>query len=169
MPPLVRFIIALSVPFILAVLPIKLQPTQLKRLACLFWIFGGMVLITRAFTFLQPSVTPLLQGAALPSEVWLALGLSLVVGLLKGQFVLRKSCQRNIERLASLQEPAKPFHVYDIRSWVVILLMIGLSVLVQQLGLPDLVRGSILLTVGLALLRSSLFYRAPLVMVPTAS
>jgi hypothetical protein len=167
MPPLVRFAIALSVPFILAVLPIKLQPNQLKQLACLFWIFGGMVLLSRAVSFLQPSVAPLLQGVALPSEVWVALGLSLVVGLLKGQFVLKKSCQRNVARIASLTEPAKPFHVYDIRSWVVILLMIGLSVLVQQLGLPDLVRGSILLTVGIALLRSSLFYRAPLAMVPT--
>jgi len=87
---------------------------------------------------------------------------ALAVGAAKGWFVLRRTAQRNIDRLAALEQDQRPIHVYGIRSWVVIGLMTALSVGLTLGGVPPLWRGMVNVAIGAALAASSLSYLLPL-------
>ena len=87
---------------------------------------------------------------------------ALAVGVAKGCFVLRRTAQRNIDRLAALEQDQRPIHVYGMRSWVVIALMTALSVGLTLGGVPPLWRGMVNLAIGAALAASSLNYVVPL-------
>ncbi len=143
---------ALIVFLILLVLPIKLSSQTLKLLAFLIWVLGGTVL-----TYL--GVVRVLQADA---SLFMILGwgfLALLIGAGKGKFVLSKTSARNIERLNGFTEPHKPIHVYSLRSWIIIGVMIGIATVLNMFpGVDLLVRGLVNLAIGFALITSSLAY-----------
>lgn len=148
--PLTPFIAA-----ILLLLPVKLTPRTLVKLAFFIWVLGGSVLAVMGVWRLaeaSPGVAaPTLIIAGL---VWLA------VGIAKGRFVLAKTSERNIERIRLMTEPQRPIRVYSLRSWIVIGLTVALSLALTVLDTPPFWRGGINLAVGFALLISSLNYLA---------
>ncbi|MDX2085951.1 MAG: hypothetical protein SFZ03_11250 [Candidatus Melainabacteria bacterium] len=137
------------------VVPVRLQPAQLKKLAFLLWAAGGLVLLSlgwgRLFT-LQVSDSNLL---------WFYVAIALALGAAKGRFVLRKTSQRNLDRIHSMSEPQRPAQVYSLRSWIMIGLMLGISASLTLFNADPVIRGVVNLAVGVALLTSSLAYLKP--------
>ena len=143
---------------IASLLPVRLAPRSLGWLAFGLWVLGGVVLLSFGTARLLQAA----RGDATPTVVGIVAFAALAVGVAKGRFVLRKTARRNIERLAALDQPQRPIHVYGIRSWLVIGLMTGLSVGLTVGGLPPLWRGMVNLAIGAALAASSLNYLPPL-------
>lgn len=147
-------------PFIAAILlllPVKLAPRMLIKLAFFLWALGGAVLVVMgSLRMADASLSMRVSGIIIASIVWLA------VGIAKGRYVLAKTSQRNIERINAMTEPQRPIRVYSLRSWVVIGLTVSLSVAMTLLNTPPFWRGGINLAVGFGLLMSSLNYLTPL-------
>ena len=141
-----------------SLLPFRLAPRSLGWLAFGLWLLGGVVLLSLGAARLAQAA----RGETTPVVVAVVALAGLAVGTAKGWFVLRRTAQRNIERLAALEENQRPIHLYGIRSWVVIGLMTALSVGLTVGGVPPLWRGMVNLAIGAALAASSLNYLAPL-------
>ena len=143
-------------PFIavvLLLLPVKLTPRTLIKLAFFLWAFGGSVLaVLGVLRMADASLTTRTSVILIASAVWLA------VGVVKGRYVLAKTSQRNIERIEAMSEPQRPIRVYSLRSWVVIGLTVFLSLALTLFNTPPFWRGGINLAVGFALLMSSINY-----------
>jgi hypothetical protein len=150
---LLRPLIMVAMFVVLLALPIRLSKVALIRLAFMLWMIGGCMLAI-------VGLTRLLDPAVHLSTMVLAIALfvSLAVGYGKGKFVLSKTSARNLDRLAQMETPQRPLHVYGIRSWIVIALMLLLSVSLTLLHVDPFWRGCVNLTVGFALCISSLAY-----------
>jgi hypothetical protein len=148
-------------PFIavlLLALPVRLGPRSLGWLAFGLWLLGGVVLVSLGAARLAEAA----RGEASPVVVAVVAVVGLALGAAKGWFVLRRTAQRNIDRLAGLEQNQRPIHVYGIRSWLVIGLMTALSGGLTLGGVPPLWRGMVNLAIGAALAESSLSYLVPL-------
>ena len=138
---------------ILLLLPVKIAPRMLIKLAFFLWALGGSVLVVMgSLRMADASVSMRVSVILIASIVWLA------VGIAKGRYVLAKTSQRNIDRIQAMTEPQRPIRVYSLRSWVVIGLTVSLSLALTLLHTPPFWRGGINLAVGFALLMSSLNY-----------
>jgi hypothetical protein len=140
---------------VLLLLPIRLMGRQLKILAFAIWLLGGLILLGRGTYFLW--LASLLTKTSL-ALLALAAVLAVIIGLAKGRFVLSKTSSRNIERLDTLTEAQRPIHVYSVRSWIIIGVMVLISVALTVFAVPNLIRGAINIAIGLGLLVSSLGY-----------
>lgn len=139
------------VAIVLFLLPIQMTGTKLKVLAFAIWLTGGIVLLCLGgFRLFGTGVSLAMLG--------LTLFLAATIGLAKGKFVLSKTSQKNIERLDALTETRRPMHVYSVRSWVIIAIMVAISVSLTIFSVSNLVRGGINVAIGLALIVSSLAY-----------
>jgi hypothetical protein len=148
---LVRPAVMLLVPLVLAVLPIKLSFKPLMILAFALWATGGLMLIKKGLGFLQASnadMTTLIIGVVL----------AVIIGFAKGKFMLGKASIRNILRLQALKEPVRPIHVYPLRSWITIGIMLLISVSLTVFDTPPFTRALINLGIGMGLLVSSITY-----------
>ncbi len=136
---------------VLLLLPVRVSPPRLKALAFALWLTGGLFLAFRGVHLLTTESLSLLT-------LVLVVAAALIIGIAKGQFVLAKTSRRNIERLGSLTEPQRPIHVYSLRSWIIIGVMVAISVALNVLAVPAAVRGPVNLGIGAALIVSSLAY-----------
>jgi hypothetical protein len=141
-----------------SLLPVRLAPRSLGWLAFGLWLLGGVVLLSFGAARLAQAA----RSGATPLVVTAVAAAALAVGAAKGWFVLRRTAQRNIDRLAALAQDQRPIHVYGVRSWVIIGLMTGLSVGLTLGGVPPLWRGMVNVAIGAALAASSLSYLVPL-------
>lgn len=138
---------------ILLLLPVKLAPRLLIKLAFFLWALGGSVLaVMGVLRMADASLTMRASVIIIASLIWLA------VGIAKGRYVLAKTSQRNIERIQAMTESQRPIRVYSLRSWIVIGLTVSLSLALTLFNTPPFWRGGINLAVGFALLMSSLNY-----------
>ena len=77
------------------------SPRTLKILAALLWYSGAIILLTKGATLL-------LEADALQpgrNWTWLTVVLGLFIGWLKVKFIFRRACQKNLARIALLNEP----------------------------------------------------------------
>lgn len=148
---------------VLMLLPIRLEPRQLKVLAFALWGVGGLMLTYRGVDFLL-GTHPTVDIAILATFA----AVSVAIGIAKGKFVLSKTSQRNIERLDQMVEPHRPIFVYSRRSWIIIGVMVLISLSLTWFNTPLLWRGAINIGIGLALIMSSLAYVKALRAQPTA-
>lgn len=153
----IRYIIFAVVFAFLFFAPIKLRSEQHLKLAFAIWMVGGFVLlwlgIYRFITIGDMDIVsvPALGGAAL------ALG----IGFAKGKFVLSKTSRRNIDRLMAIEEPTKLSNVYSTRSWIIIMVMIGISLALNLGPVDPYWRGVVNMAIGMGLVASSLVYLKP--------
>lgn len=146
-PPIFMPLIFLA----LLLLPVKLSSQGMKMLAFLLWLTGGVFLTAiGAFRLIEAQPEPWLAAVLIAT--------ALVIGTAKGKFVLSKTSARNLERIDAFTQSMPPIRVYSARSWIVIAIMVGISLLLTVLHAPDLVRGTINLGIGCALAVSSLVY-----------
>jgi hypothetical protein len=74
---------------------------SLNLLAAAVWYIGSVVLLAKGGSLLAEAAA-LRPGLAWP---WLAAGTALLLGALKARFLFSKSCERNLARIAALEQP----------------------------------------------------------------
>jgi hypothetical protein len=87
----------------------------LNILAALVWHVGGIILLLKGSTLLVEAYT-------LRPEmywIWIVIAAGLCFGSLKGKFIFSKSCQNNLARIRSLDQP-KVWQIF--RPWFFVFL-----------------------------------------------
>lgn len=79
----------------------------------------------------------------------------LVIGYIKGRLVFRKTAMRYLDRITSLPNPSPVRQLYGVSSYVLLALMMGLGMSLRRLGVPEEVRGTILVAVGSGLIQGA--------------
>lgn len=82
----------------------------------------------------------------------------LLLGFIKGRFVLSKTVKRVVDRIFSLPQPIKFSEVYSVGYLLLIVSMILLGMALRWFSVPSDVRGTIDIAVGSALMNGSMFY-----------
>ena len=127
---------------------------SLKISAALLWYIGSIIL--------------LLKGSSLLSEAeflkpeegwpWQVAVLGIFLGSLKARFIFNKSCQKNLDRIATLTQP-RIWQFFRIRFFVALILMILVGATLSMLAhnnYPMLISVALLdISIGIALLGSS--------------
>ena len=121
--------------------------------AALTWSVGGVILIVRAASLMGQ------VDRSLP----LALGIAVVIGLLKGKLIFERVARKNVARIRSTS-PHKDkiclFAFQSLQSYLIVISMIVLGILLRQVGLRPLYLVMVYTAIGVALLVSSgLYYR----------
>ncbi len=123
------------------------------------WIFiSGLIWAMVGFLLLYKGLGIL---GTLPDQnvaTWLVAG-GLLVGFIKGRFVLSRTVNRISTRIAGLSEPVHFLEVYPKSYWILLSSMMGLGMLMRML--PANVHGFVDVAVGSALLNgAALYFRA---------
>jgi len=119
------------------------------------WLSIGVYLLFKGVDFLNKSNLK-------PINFSLIIMASLLVGLLKEKYILKKTVKRISKRIHSLTLPVSVFKIYDIKFYVIIFMMIILGQLLKWLSFPLIIRGGIDVAIGLALIKggSSFLYNS---------
>lgn len=83
---------------------------------------------------------------------------ALLIGFLKGRFVLTKTVERVVTRIASLKLPIRFSEVYSKSYWILILSMVGIGISFRFLPISLDLRGVVDLAIGSALVNGSMLY-----------
>lgn len=113
------------------------------------WILIGFMLMYKGLQFLSLAQTE-------HKTLYMAIGL--MIGFLKGRFVLVKTVRRVVMRIASLPSPIRYKDVYAPSYYFLILGMMGLGMLLKFLPIGMEIRGMIDVAVGSALMNGAMFY-----------
>ena len=80
---------------------------------------------------------------------------AIIIGSLKALVILDKSARRGIERIATFKDGTCLGAVYSIKTWILVLCMMGMGVILRNSSLPVTLLGFLYITIGWALLLSS--------------
>lgn len=83
---------------------------------------------------------------------------ALMIGFLKGRFVLGKSAMKVMDRIRSMSNPASLSGIYSPKYYLLIGGMVLLGMSIKVLGLPNDVRGFVDVTIGSALINGAMIY-----------
>ncbi len=83
------------------------------------------------------------------------LAVAILAGSLKARFILDKSARRVISRISTFEDGTCLGAVYSIKTWIMVLCMMGMGVILRNSSLPIALLSFLYLTIGLALLLSS--------------
>ena len=80
---------------------ISVSKRTLNIIAACIWFIGATILLIKSVVLIERA------EVIKPEKIWIFVPvlLSLVFGSVKAKFVIRKSCNRNLKRIASLNEP----------------------------------------------------------------
>jgi hypothetical protein len=136
------------------------------RLSGLIWLFAGCSLMYKGLAFLAEaafdshSLCSKMQNTFGTSQkaATALMALGLMIGFLKGRFVLSKTVQRMVFRIQELPLPIRFKLVYPRSYWLLIGCMMGLGILLKYLPIPVDIRGTIDIAIGSALINGALLY-----------
>ncbi|HSX38060.1 MAG TPA: hypothetical protein VLE95_04435 [Chlamydiales bacterium] len=86
------------------------------------------------------------------------IGVGLLVGFIKGRFVLSKTVKKIALRIQSFSQPIRVTSIYGPSYWILIAGMIGFGILLRFLPIPIDLRGVIDTAVGSALIHGAMLY-----------
>jgi hypothetical protein len=92
---------------------------SLKVLAALTWFVGALVLIAKGGSLLA-------EAYAIRPELhwpWFAIVAGLLLGVLQARHIFNESCQKNLDRIATLERP-KVWQFFTARFFLMLVLMI---------------------------------------------
>ncbi|MGB3223632.1 MAG: hypothetical protein WBB23_12590 [Desulforhopalus sp.] len=129
----------------------RLKPGVNKRthlfLSAILWTGVGLMLIAKGGFRLSYL------------EVWdrqaLIIFLALLAGSFKAYFILDKSAGRVINRILNFKDGTCLGAVYSVKTWILVLCMMGMGVILRNSALPVNLISLLYLTIGWALLLSS--------------
>lgn len=125
----------------------RFKPGVEKRvhlfLSALLWTGVGLFLLARGGLWLLAA-----------GNIWL-LALAVLAGSGKSLLILDKTAKKSINRILRFGDKTCLGAVYSIRTWLLVLAMMGTGFLLRQSALPRSVLGVIYVTVGWALFLSS--------------
>lgn len=138
-----------------------MNKNSLYILAGSVWALVGLFLMIRGAIMYQTALDT--QNAS-QTALAISIAASVVLGIIKGRFVLSKTARRNKSRIDRLEQPLKVHHVYAKSFYFMIVGMILLGVSLrtfnEYLG-GYVVVAAIYCGIGLALMVSSLVYWKP--------
>jgi len=102
---------------------------SLNALAALVWHVGGIVLLLKGGSLLAEAAA-LRPGLAWP---WFAVGTALLFGGLKAKFLFSRSCDRNLARIAALDQP-RIWQFFEPGFFVVLAVMIVTGAALSRLA-----------------------------------
>jgi hypothetical protein len=111
---------------------------------------------TQETTSLIAKIAPMAGGREKAAMTLIVIGL--ILGFIKGRFVLIKTVRRVVERILALSLPIKISQVYSKNYVMLICSMILLGLSMKWLGLPTEVRGLIDVAIGSALMNGAVAY-----------
>ncbi len=107
-------------------------------------------------TSLIARISPIAGGREQAALALIAM--SLILGFIKGRFVLVKTVKNVVERIIALDPPLKFSKIYSRKYLALISCMILLGLSMKWLGLPAEVRGFIDICIGSALMNGASAY-----------
>lgn len=116
------------------------------------WLAIGIFLLMKGLSL----VTAFYVNIDQTTLLLIALGVAL--GFAKGNFVLRKTVARVVERIRSLPDPIQFSQIYSKGYYFLIGGMILLGITMRWLPIPEQVRGTIDIAIGCALITGALLY-----------
>ena len=136
----------------------------------LIWFMVGIGLLTLGLNFivfkaqmdladmtsLIAKLSPLTGGREQAALALITIGL--IIGFIKGRFILGKTVRRVSERILSLPQPVKFAQVYSKGYLMLIGGMILLGLSMKWLGIPTDVRGTVDVAIGSALMNGAMAY-----------
>lgn len=118
--------------------------THLLMTAVLWTVIGLLLLTKGAFRLSQ-----------LNDWQPLIIVLAVLAGSLKAYLILDKSARKGIDRILSFKEGTCLGAVYSVKTWILVLCMMGMGVILRNSSLPLSLLSFLYLTIGWALLLSS--------------
>lgn len=112
-------------------------------LAASLWSIIGIFLMIRGMSWL-----------ATTEKLWLIIP-AMIAGSLKSLFILDNSAIKGVYRLLALADGTCLGAVYSIKTWLLVLIMIGSGIILRHSSLPKELLGSVYMTIGWALFFSS--------------
>lgn len=148
----------------------QLSKTAWIVISGLIWFVVGVGLLTLGLNFivfkaqidvsdtssLIAKLSPLTGGREQAALALIIFGL--IIGFIKGRFVLGKTVRRVSERIVLLPQPVRFAQVYSKGYLMLIGGMILLGMSMKWLGLPAEVRGTIDVAIGSALMNGAMAY-----------
>jgi hypothetical protein len=134
----------------------RLTYTKAVFICAFVWAMVGYRLLSKGILLFSELEKGLEFGAK--DQLKWFIGLSLLIGLIKGRWVLRKSADRVIRHIVSFEEPLSIRSFLPKSFYFVMIGMMFLGLSMNLLPFPILLRASIDLTVGVALLLGSLHF-----------
>lgn len=124
------------------------------------WLFAGIMLLSKGVNLLlaivhQPFFRFFRASQGETAAILVCLGLFL--GQFKAKYVLRKTAMKRIQQMSS-QSSFTFFQIFNFRYLILIATMISLGLLLKFFHTPHDLRGLIDITIGTALIHSSIFY-----------
>lgn len=136
----------------------KLHKNHLLSIAGGFWGVMGLFLVYRSVALYQLALS---EQASTINAIALSVIIGLVIGGIKGKFVLSKTARKNKSRIEGLDIPLKIHHAFGKKFYMLIPGMILLGFLLRSyneyLG-GYIVVASVYCGIGMALMISSSFY-----------
>ncbi|MFA6916649.1 MAG: hypothetical protein WC222_09650 [Parachlamydiales bacterium] len=149
----------------------KLSHKQLIILSGTIWFLVGVFLLNIGLKLLlNPLAEPYLANKEAfmssfgqmiggnETAVIVTIVLALVIGFMKGRFVLGKSARQGVSRILSFPNPTSISNVYGYKYYILLGFMIGLGVLIKVLDIPTDIRGWIDTAIGAALINGAMIY-----------
>lgn len=130
----------------------------------LIWFSVGVSLLSVGLNLLtQATKSPILKvlspyTGGVEEGVVLFSALALLIGIIKGKYILRKTATRMISHIRSLANPAPISQIFNKSYLLLIASMMGLGMLIKYLGIPNEIRGVIDIAIGSALIHGSTSY-----------
>lgn len=117
------------------------------------WLLVGAMLLNMGIRFLMSTLEAGQENGHL-----MLLVSALIVGQLKGRFMMKKVAMRSFDRISKMAQPVPLQNVYTKGNYAVIGVMMLLGMGMKFFPIPLEVRGFIDVAVGSALIQGSLFY-----------
>jgi hypothetical protein len=139
----------------------KIKHTHLIVFSGLLWLVAGVSLLNlglKLLTQAQGFSTFFTFFGAKEEGTTLIIATALLLGIVKGKFVLKKSAAQMLTRIYTLPNPVPLVQAYSRRYLVLLAFMMCLGALIKVLGIPNDVRGFIDIAIGAALIQGSTHY-----------
>jgi hypothetical protein len=133
----------------------KVSHRTLLVLSGIIWLAIGVMLLRLGIVFIMEG-SFMNQGQESFAVLIIALGL--IVGNLKGKFVMRKAAVKSFKRITALPNPTSVTNIYNRANYILVFLMMGIGMSMKYLGLMPDVRGFIDIAVGAALIQGGIHY-----------
>ncbi|MBV5305668.1 MAG: hypothetical protein J0652_03130 [Desulfobulbaceae bacterium] len=119
-------------------------PRQIHLLlAASLWSIIGIFLMIRGMSWLTTT-----------ERLWLTIP-AVIAGSLKSLFILDNSARKGVHRILELADGTCLGAVYSIKTWLLVLVMIGSGIVLRHSSLPKELLGGVYMTIGWALFFSS--------------
>ncbi len=128
----------------------KIKRTVAVIISGVLWLLIGLMLLTKGLNFLVAG------GREESALVLIAVGL--LLGFVKGKFVLSKTVKRTVARIDALPAPIPLSKLYAPSYYLLILGMVLLGISLRWLPVPLEVRGTIDVAIGAALINGAQLY-----------